>query len=200
MLERIEQLDQQVFLFLNSLHYSSLDPVMHALTGKIIWAPLYAAILAYIAVKEKKKFWLILLFILFSVLLADQGSVFIKNTVMRLRPCHEPALAGLVYTVNGECGGRYGFVSSHAANAFNVAVISLLFIRKLWYTVFIIFWALVVGYTRIYLGVHYSGDVLCGSIYGAFVGWFCYAMYQYTVRKVAQRATEDHRELQRFNL
>ncbi|MGE5418946.1 MAG: phosphatase PAP2 family protein [Chloroflexota bacterium] len=198
MLEKIEHLDQQVFLFLNSLHYSFLDPVMHALSGKIIWVPLYVSILVFIAVKEKKQFFLILVFILLSVLMADRGSVIIKNLVMRLRPCHEPALEGLVYTLNGECGGMYGFVSSHAANAFNVAFISLLFIRKAWYTAFIIFWALVVGYTRIYLGVHYSGDVLCGSIYGALVGWFCYSMYQYTNNIIKNRRTytentEDHR-------
>lgn len=184
MLEQIEHLDQQVFLFLNSLHCPFLDPVMHALSGKLIWTPLYIAILVYIAIKEKKQFFLILLFILLSVLFADRGSVVIKNLVMRLRPCHEPALEGLVYTINGECGGMYGFVSSHAANALNVACISLLFIRKTWYTAFIIFWAIVVGYTRIYLGVHYSGDVLCGWIYGAFVGWFCYSMYQFTASRM----------------
>jgi len=195
MLDQIEQFDQQVFLFLNSLHYSFLDPVMHALSGKIIWAPLYAAILTWIAVKEKKQFFLIILFVLLSVLIADRGSVLIKNLVMRPRPCHEAALEGLVFTLNGECGGMYGFVSSHAANAFNVAFISLLFIRKTWYTIFIIFWALVVGFTRIYLGVHYSGDVLFGSIYGASVGWFCYSMYIYTntlrVNKNKNLTTKD---------
>ncbi len=187
MLEQIEHFDQQVFLFLNSLHYSFLDPVMYALSGKLIWIPLYAAILTWIAVKEKKQFWIILLFVLFSVLLADRGSVLIKNLVMRPRPCHEPAIEGLVYIVNGKCGGMYGFVSSHAANAFNVALISLLFIRKRWFTVFIVFWALVVGYTRIYLGVHYTGDVICGSLYGALVGWFCFTMYQ----RVSNRATPN---------
>src|SRR5512144_2915049 len=121
MLEQIEHFDQQVFLFLNSLHCSYLDPVMHALSGKLIWAPLYAAILTWIAIKEKKQFFILLIFILLSVLMTDRGSVIIKNLVDRPRPCHEPALEGLVYTINGECGGMYGFVSSHAANSFNVA-------------------------------------------------------------------------------
>ncbi len=187
MLENIVQSDQQFFLFLNSLHYTFLDPVMHALSGKLIWAPLYAAILAWIAVKEKKQFFFFLILILISVLLADRGSVFIKNLILRPRPCHEPALEGLVYTLNGECGGMYGFVSSHAANSFNVALISLLVIRKTWYSIFIIFWALVVGYTRIYLGVHYPGDVLCGSIYGAFVGWFCFSLYIYTDKMIREK-------------
>lgn len=172
-------LDQQLFLFLNSLHNSFFDPLMYALSGKLIWAPLYAAILAYVAIREKdtKNFFVILLFIILAVFLTDRGSVVIKNLVMRPRPCHEPALKGLVYMVNGKCGGMYGFVSSHAANAFNVALISLLFIRERWYTISIIIWALTVGYSRIYLGVHYPGDVICGSIYGATVGWGVYRLY-----------------------
>ena len=189
--EQIEHFDQQVFLFLNSLHCPFLDPVMHALSGKLIWAPLYAAILTWIAIKEKKQFYFFLIFILLSVLLADRGSVLIKNLVLRPRPCHEPALEGLVHTINGECGGMYGFVSSHAANSFNVAFISLLMIRKTWYTVSIVFWALLVGYTRIYLGVHYSGDVLCGSIYGALVGWFCYSLYIYTEKWIKEYKSKD---------
>lgn len=181
MIEQLELLDQQIFLFLNSLHYSFLDPVMYALSGKLIWAPLYIAILLYIAFREKgtKNFFIILLFILLSVLLADRGSVTIKNLVERLRPCHEPSLEGLVYQVKGECGGMYSFISSHAANSFNVALISLHFVRKKWFTIFIVLWALVVGYTRIYLGVHYPGDIFFGSIYGAFTGWFVFQLYSF---------------------
>src|SRR5512133_3576124 len=173
----LEHLDQQFFLFLNSFHTDFLDPVMYAISGKLIWAPLYAAILTYLAIREKRKFWLILLFVLAAVILADQGSNLFKFTVKRLRPCHEPDLAGLVYTVKGKCGGMYSFISSHAANSFNVALISLLFIKKRWFTISIIIWASVVGYSRIYLGVHYPGDVICGSILGAFVGWSVYHLY-----------------------
>lgn len=179
MIERLEQLDQQVFLFLNSLHQPFLDPVMYALTGKLIWAPLYIAILTYAAVREKNRFFLFFIFILLSVLLADRGSVLIKNTVDRLRPCHEPDLEGMVYMVREKCGGLYSFVSSHASNSFNVAFISLLYVRRKWFSVSMIIWALIIGYTRIYCGVHYPGDVLFGSLYGMFVGWVCYTLYRY---------------------
>jgi undecaprenyl-diphosphatase len=126
------------------------------------------------------------LFIILAATLADQISVLIKNLVLRLRPCHEPSLEGLVHLVKGECGGMYSFVSSHATNSFNVALISLLFIRKRWFTISIILWASVVGYSRIYLGVHYPGDVICGSLLGALIGWSIYSLYVLTDNKILQ--------------
>jgi undecaprenyl-diphosphatase len=160
---------------------------MHAISGRVIWAPLYLAILIFLGMKYKRKFLIILLFIILAVTLADQLSVqLFKNLVHRLRPCHEPSLEGLIHLVNGECGGMFGFVSSHAANSFNVALLSLLFIKKRWYTISIILWALVIGYSRIYLGVHYPGDVICGSLLGALIGWSVYKLYILTDNKILQ--------------
>ena len=182
----LEHLDQRLLLFFNSLNSPFWDEVMFAVSGVLIWAPLYAAILTYIALKYKRKFIIIFLFIILGVILADQLSVLLKNLTHRLRPCHEPALDGLVHIVKGKCGGLYSFVSSHATNSFNVAVISLLFIRKRWYTISIIVWALVIGYSRIYLGVHYPGDVLCGSVLGAVIGWSMYNLYILTDHEFLQ--------------
>jgi undecaprenyl-diphosphatase len=160
---------------------------MHAISGRVIWAPLYLAILIFLGMKYKRKFLIILLFLILAVTLADQLSVqLFKNLVQRLRPCHEPSLEGLIHLVNGECGGMFGFVSSHAANSFNVALLSLLFIKKRWYTISIILWALVIGYSRIYLGVHYPGDVICGSLLGALIGWSVYKLYILTDNKILQ--------------
>jgi len=182
----IERLDQLFFLFLNSFHSPFFDQVMYAISGKVIWIPLYLAILICLGIKYKRKFLIIILFIILAATLADQASVLVKNYVHRLRPCHEPALEGLVHLVRGECGGLYSFVSSHATNSFDVALLSLLFIRKRWFSITIVLWALVVGYSRIYLGVHYPGDVICGSILGALIGWSIYSLYVLTDNKILQ--------------
>jgi len=173
----LEQIDQQLFLFINSSNTTFFDRVMYALSGRLIWVPLYLAVLIFLGIKYKRKFLIIIIFIILAATLADQSSVLVKNIVQRLRPCHEPSLISVVHLVKGECGGVYGFVSSHATNSFNVALLSLLFIKKRWYTISIILWASIIGYSRIYLGVHYPADVICGSLLGAFIGWSLYSLY-----------------------
>jgi len=162
-------LDQQLFLFLNSLHAAWLDPIMIAVSGKLTWIPLYLLIV-YLVYRNQQ--WRGLLWFVVCaglvVLLADRISVLaFKDIFQRLRPCHEASIADYVYLPSGHKGGLYGFVSSHAANTFGIAVLTALFLQKRWATLLLLIWALWVSYSRIYMGVHYPGDVLCGAILGA---------------------------------
>lgn len=153
----------------------------------VVWIPLYVAILIYLGFRYERKFIVILFFIIIAVTLSDQSALLIKNITDRLRPCHDPSISGMVHLVRGKCGGLYSFVSSHAANSFNVALLSLLLIRRRWYSIAIVIWAAVVGYSRIYLGVHFPGDVLCGALLGALIGWCVFSLYDLTDRKILVR-------------
>lgn len=180
----VEQLDHRLFLFLNSINSPFWDKVMNFMSLVAVWIPMYLAILIFLGIRYKKRFWIIILFIILAVVLSDQTSVFIKNAFDRPRPCHESSLQGLVHIVNGYCGGMYGFVSSHATNSFTIVVLSSLLIRNRWYTVFIIIWAATVSYSRIYLGVHYPGDVFGGALLGTLIGWGVYKLFEVIDKRI----------------
>jgi undecaprenyl-diphosphatase len=180
--------DQQLFLFLNSLHSPFFDTVMTVITFPPTWIPLYLVIIFFLIRKYKRKMIIMAVVIALLITASDQVSVLVKNTVKRPRPCWEKTLEGKVHTVDGRCGGAYGFVSSHASNSFAVALLSLLLFRKRWFTLSIITWALVVGYSRIYLGVHYPGDVFFGSLLGAVTGWAAWLLFTFIDRKYLQES------------
>lgn len=180
----LEQLDKSLFLFLNSFNSPFWDRVMWITSAKATWVPLYVMVLVMMGIRHRRKMIVMVPVMILTIVFTDQLSVHaFKEVFMRLRPCHEPSLEGLVHIVNGKCFGKYGFVSSHASNSFGFAMISLLLYRERWYSVSIISWASVVGYSRIYLGVHYPGDVICGALLGVLVGYLPYLGYRYIDRK-----------------
>ena len=180
MIEYLNQLDTQFFLYLNGLHNSFFDFIMFWLSDKDIWFPFYLFIVFVILKHYKKDAFLILLFAVAALVFCDQGaSHLIKELVQRLRPSHEPALKGLVHLSEAGTGGLYGFVSSHTANSIGLAVFMGLTLDKsfkiLKYVLFI--WAILVSYSRIYNVVHYPGDVLGGAILGSLISYGKYKLY-----------------------
>lgn len=175
MIEYLDHLDKQLLLAMNNDYSNFWDGIMFGFSEKLTWIPLYIAIIfVMVRVWKKESIWLIAALIL-SIVLADQiASGVIKNLVERLRPSQDPSLAGQVVLVRGMKSGLYGFVSSHAANSFALALLSSLFLRNRFYTISIFVWAVINSYSRIYLGVHYPGDILGGAIVGLTIALLIY--------------------------
>jgi len=185
----LEQLDRELFLFLNSIHSPGWDSIMTFVSAKLTWAPFYAFILVLLSIKYKRSILIIIPIIILTITASDQLSVHaFKEVFMRLRPCHEPALEGLVHTVNNRCGGMYGFVSSHAANSFAAAILSLGLMKKRWFTIMILFWATLVSYSRVYLGVHYPGDIIGGAILGAVIGYLFLSLFRLSDERIVNNS------------
>lgn len=191
LIEIAKSWDTALFLFLNGFHNDFWDTVMYWASDKYFWIPFYALLLILIGVKLKWKTLLVILpLIALLILLSDQGSVLLKNLFQRYRPCHNFLIQDIVHTLNGKCGGQYGFISSHAANTFALAMfVGMLFRKKLkWMLVFMLFWAGFVSYSRIYTGVHYPADIMAGALLGTCVGFLLMKGYFYFCEK---RMTND---------
>ncbi|WP_179345652.1 phosphatase PAP2 family protein [Winogradskyella ursingii] len=182
MIEQLIELDQELFLYLNGLGNTYWDAFWLTYTAKIHWIPLYAT-LAYLIYRRlgTKMVVLTLITAILMVSFTDQITNLFKHGLERLRPCHEAGVAEVMRLVKDGCGGRYGYFSGHSSNSMGVAVIvGLILKNKYKYLLpMLIVWSILMGYSRIYIGVHYPLDVVSGLTFGAISGFGFYKLDKY---------------------
>lgn len=185
MIEYLDSLDKSIFLSLNGIHNDFFDIFMWYVSKTATWTLMLLVLLFILFRNNWKTALLVVIGVALTITLADQiSSGLIKEVVERFRPTHSPDLEGLVHTVNGKKGGLYGFVSSHAANTMGVTVFISFLFRNKNISCLMILWSLLVAYSRIYLGVHYPGDIIGGMIVGAISGMVVYKVYVYAVKRL----------------
>lgn len=195
MLDRLIQWDKGLLIFLNGLHAPWLDPVMLLMTNKLFWLPLYVLLVFLLFRNFRTQAWYFVLGAVLTVLLCDQiTSEIVKPWFARLRPSHDPSMAGLLHLVDGYTADFYGFSSGHAANAFAVALFFWFTLRSIYPWMLLLFvWAALMSYTRIYLGVHYPADILAGIALGLCCGAIGYATSRY-LRNRHRTSKKNHLE------
>lgn len=179
MIEWLDQTDKALMLFLNGFNSDLMDPVMGFITNKKTWYPAYGLLLIYLLYRHKSRGLYFVLVIVLTVVLSDQiTSTLLKPNVGRLRPCHQEGFSLQIHRV-GPCGGVYSFASGHSANSFALAtIISLLVFggQKKYYLALYI-WAAIVAYSRVYVGVHFPGDIVFGAMLGILSGHLLFRLW-----------------------
>lgn len=186
-MEELIQIDKQLLLWFNGSDSLFLDGLVKTLTTATTWIPLYLG-LFYLVLKNNDNVQKVLLVLgcagLCVFLAGSLNDLFVKPWVARWRPSRDPEIAMLVDVVNGYRGGRYGFFSSHAANTFSLAIFFTLLVRSKVLSVAMVLWSLLNCWTRLYLGVHFPGDILCGLLWGGVVGTGMWFLHQYIYKKI----------------
>lgn len=185
MLEQLLQYDKEVFLYLNNLGSETWDGLWLAITNKLYSIPLYSILLFLMYKKYGWKGVLLLVFIVAAMItFTDQITNVFKDTIQRPRPCRAEGVMDLSRFVAPRCG-KYGFFSGHSSNSMAVAVFAGLLLRPYFKNLIflLLIWSLIVSYSRIYVGVHYPLDILCGLTFGALAGFGFYKLYNYLFKK-----------------
>lgn len=175
MLDWLDHLDKQLFLFFNAQYTHTSDQIWIWITNIPSWIPLYILLLFFVIKVYKQDSLYMILAISLVILTCDQfTSSFMKPFFERLRPCYDPEIGSLVHVAD-KCGGQFGFASGHSANSFGIAMFTWMIFKSYWKWSWIIFiWAGTVAFSRIMVGVHYPGDILVGGLIGLLFGWLIY--------------------------
>ena len=178
---QIIELDRELLLTMNGSDSLFLDGLAVTLTTAVTWIPMYCALL-YMVLKNNDSVQKILLIVVCAALCAfiagSLDDMIVKPLVARWRPTHDEVIGRAVDVVNGYRGGRFGFFSAHASNTFSIAIFFTLLVRSRALSIALILWSLTNCWTRMYLGVHFPGDIVCGLLWGGIVGtavWYLHS-------------------------
>ncbi len=194
MFEYLEELDKNVLLSINSKHTNFFDVFMFYASDLRLFFPFYFLWIAFLLKQfQLKKTIIVFVMLGLLVLLADQSASQTKRAVKRYRPTYNTELTNKIHTVNEYRGGEYGFFSSHASNTFGIAVLLMLLFnnKSWWFKSQFIFWAMLITYTRLYLGVHYPSDVLVGALVGMFWGVIVYKITNLVFKKYGNEVSRS---------
>ncbi len=185
MLDQLLELDKDLFLYLNNLGSGTWDGFWLVITNKFTFGPLYAVLLLLI---YKEYGWKTLLLIIVTIAVmitfTDQITNLFKDTFQRIRPCRAEGVMDYTRFVAPRCG-KYGFFSGHSSNSMAAAVFGGLVLRPYFKKLIflLLFWSVLVAYSRIYVGVHYPLDIICGMLFGASVGFGFYKLNGYLISR-----------------
>jgi len=181
MIEQLLQYDTDLFLFLNNLGSSTYDGLWLVITNKLTFIPLYV-ILLYLMYRHLGWKTLLLLIVVIAAMITftDQITNLFKDGFQRPRPCRADGVENLMRYIAPRCG-KYGFFSGHSSNSMAVAVFAGLLLKPYYKNLIflLLFWSAVVAYSRIYVGVHYPIDIICGMLFGALTGFSFYKLQIY---------------------
>ena len=177
-LDLLQDIDAQLLLYLNSMHCAFFDELMWGLTSAKVWIPMYI-VLAWVLQRRygwsRAMLWAVVLIICCFGLSELLCGHLIRNWIARPRPSNEESpIWQLIHTVHDYRGGHYGFPSCHAANSVGLATIASLILRRKAMTITLFTWSVIHTYSRIYLGVHYPGDIIVGAITGGLGSYLIY--------------------------
>lgn len=177
-MEELIQLDKAIFLYLNNLGSARWDGLWLIITKQLYWTPIFLIIFYFIIKKIGwKQFGFVVLFLAVLILVTDQMTNLFKYSFERLRPCNDPSLEGQMRSVLVR--KSFSFFSGHASNSMATTTFIFLLFRKYFKYSFLLFlFPLIFAYSRIYLGLHFPGDILTGYLFGLFLGTFFYRLYK----------------------